>query len=228
MIRVWISVALLVFCVGTRIFGEDALILQATGTVEVQGNSGSSWIAAPAGTELFADDTVRTGGDGHVSILFADGSKYDMLPQSVLTIKGTREARFFKRLWSAITGKLADTRYTSAYVGGVGTLRGEGIENEVIFNDALDSDEGAELARSLAEIDQREVAPEVGDLLRAVIFEQFGQFVYAEALYIEYLAVPAAPSLVYDLLLELYIKLDFYSHAQNLLAAREHDSDESP
>jgi hypothetical protein len=210
------------FAAGLALCAEDAVLLETRGTVEVQGRSGDSWIDVDAGTELYADDVVRTGKDGAATILFSDGTRYDMFSGSILTITVAERERlpFFKRVWRAVTSKFSDTRYTSAYVGGVGTLRGEGKEGELIYDEELGEQTAEELASLLSQIDESDYPVTERGLFRGIVFEDYGQYRRAEAEYLSYQREYPDKTLPYELLLELYIKLDFYSHAQELLDAR--------
>lgn len=220
-------IVVLVFVVPLYLHSEAALVVELTGDVEIKQTGTDSWQAVMPGAELSAGDEIRTGEGGSMVLLFSDSSRYDMFPNSRLTItarKIDKRPPFLSRLWAAVKGKYADTAYTAASAGGVGALRSSGLDNEILRDVDLGEEELAALAGSLESIDGIASGNPGSVLLSAILFESFEQYARAERLYVRYLESRPGDSFGYDILIELYMENDLYAHAQKTLELKEENT----
>jgi hypothetical protein len=216
-------IAVLLLLVSLNLYSEDAIVVEARGLVETRKSGAESWLAVIPGAKLSAGDEIRTGENGSALLLFSDSSRYDMFSNSRLTVTAAeikKRAPFLSRLWAAVTGKYDDTAYTSASAGGVGVLRGDGLDNEFLQDFELGEEEQTALAELLEVFDGFASEDSGSMLLSAIILESFEQYARAEQLYIQYLESRPEDSFGYDILVELYMENDLYSHAQQTLVLK--------
>lgn len=195
------------------------MILEYSGAVFVQ-SSGSS-ISAETGFNLKPGDMVRTGEDGSALILLSGGTRLDLFSNSRLIIPESDSGRktednLLSRLWLSIKGKFSDVEYTSAHAGSVGALRSNS-EDEQIFNDELFPVQKEELLEIINSISKEGLPSITASQLTALVYEEFGQYDDAEKIYLFLINRNPGDLILYDMLIDLYLKIEFYGHASDLI-----------
>ena len=189
----------LLFLCGTLIVAADnAVILEQSGTVTVVLSGSELTEPALTGQPLNPGDVVSTGTDGTVIILLSDGSRIDLFPNSRLQVRdrdtsAQDDGGFLSRLWRSITGKFADSEYASAQAGSVGAFRAS-VDDEEMFNDYLSPARLEEMCGLLDAVGAEGLPEGTTTLMKAIVYEEFGQFIPAEAIYLERIAtIPDDP-----------------------------------
>lgn len=210
------------------LIAENAVMLESAGTVTVI----SSGQSAPGekGLNLSPGDIVTTGDDGAALILLSDGSRIDLFSNSRLQLlesnnRSDKKSSLLGELWQSIKGKFADASYSSAQAGGVGALRASGDKEEII-NDELTDPLMDELQGDLDEIDLEELPLSTSLLMKAILFELYGQYFDAEQIYLAMIESDPLEPLSYDMLADLYMKIDCYSHAKDIIELKKEASDQ--
>jgi hypothetical protein len=84
----WIVIFILVFVSGTDAFAGPSpaigIIQKAAGTATVVRQEGT--LSAKIGLEIYQNDTLRTGPDGSIGVVFNDDTLLSLGPESVLVI----------------------------------------------------------------------------------------------------------------------------------------------
>lgn len=195
---------------------DNAVILEQSGTVTVTAAGGEGVVAALTGQPLTPGDVVSTGRDGTVVILLSDGSRVDLFPNSRLQVRepvpDDNEGGFLRRLWRSITGKFSDSEFASAQAGRVGAFRAA-ADDEEMFNDYATAAEFDEMDALLASIDAEDLPDSTAALMRAIVYEDYGQFIPAEEIYLARIESFPQEPITYDMLFDMYLKMDFYGHA---------------
>ena len=195
---------------------DDAVLLSIKGHVTVAASGSSTFLPAVTGQRLAPGDVVVTGADGEAIVLDEEGSRIDLFPNSTLTVTERADGTGpLRRLWRAITAKFSDSEASSAQAGRVGALRApEG--DEEMFNDYATQRDLDEMRALLDSIGAQGYPAATADLMRAVVYEMYGQYIPAEAIYLARIdTVPEEP-VTYDMLLDMYIKMDLYGHAAGI------------
>jgi hypothetical protein len=200
---------------------DDAVILDQSGTVTIELAASGRPEPAITGQPLQPGDVVNTGTDGTVIILLSDGSRVDLFPNSRLQIRDRDAAAnggggFLGRLWRSITGKFSDSEYASAQAGGVGAFRASVAEEEM-FNDYASEIDLAEISALLAAVAAEGLPESTAELMKAIVYEDYGQFIRAEVIYLERLSAFPDDPVIYDMLFDMYLKMDFYGHAAAII-----------
>ena len=207
---------LLFLCVALTVVADNAVILEQSGIVTVVLSGSERAEPAVTGQPLNSGDVVSTGTDGTVIILLSDGSRIDLFPNSRLQVRdkdaSAQDGGFLSRLWRSITGKFADSEYTSAQSGGVGAFRAS-VDEEEMFNDYISSAQLDEMCAVFDAVDAEGLPEGPTALMKAIVYEDYGQFVPAEAIYLQRIASFPDDPVTYDMLLDMYLKMDFYGHA---------------
>lgn len=206
---------------------DDGMILENAGTVLVQ--SSGETVPAETGMTLTPGDVVTTGENGSVLILLSDGSRIDLYPNSRLLISDPEEGSddensFLGKLWQSIKGKFADVEYTSAQTGSVGALRAS-AEDEIIFNDSLSISNREELTTLISSISEENLPDYTARQMEAIVYEEYGQFIDARLIYLSLLEKYPDDLVLYDMLADLYLKIDFYGHAADLIKLKKERAD---
>ena len=214
----------LIFCASVVAIADEAIILEPSGTVTVVRSDTESTETAVTGQPLNTGDLVETGIDGSVIILLSNGTRVDLSPNSRLQVidqaaNTTDDGGLLIRLWRSILGKFADSAYTSAQAGGVGGFR-DAVDNETIFNSFLSESDEAEMSLLLDALATADLPERITTLLTAIVHEDFGQFIPAEAIYLGRIVATPEDPVTYDLLFDLYLKLEFYGRAETIVDAK--------
>ncbi|MBB6480010.1 hypothetical protein [Spirochaeta isovalerica] len=207
----------------TALTGENAVLLECRGRVQII----SSGKSAPAmtGQNLETGDIISTGSDGTALILLADGAAIELLPDSRLQLENSRSDRDGKKssllgeLWKSIKSKFADAEYSSAQTGGVGALRGSDKKEEIL-NDYLTRNLLEEMEDKLKDLDDQDLTPYTLLMMKALIYEIYGQYGDAESNYLSMIEIDPTEPLSYNLLVDLYMKIDCYNHAIEMVRSR--------
>ncbi len=199
------------------------MILEYSGSVTVE--SSGSPISAETGLNLKPGDMVTTGEDGAALILLSDGTRLDLFSNSRLIVphgEAGREAEdnLLSRLWLSIKGKFSDVEYTSAHSGSVGALR-TSREEEQIFNDDLSNVQKEELLEIINSISNEDLPSITASQLTALVYEEFGQYEDAEKIYLFLIEKNPGDLILYDMLIDLYLKIEFYGHASQLIELKQ-------
>jgi len=210
-------IVLLFLCVAFIATADNAVILEQSGAVTVVLSGAERAEPAVTGQPLGPGDVVNTGTDGTVIILLSDGSRIDLFPNSRLQVRdkdtGSQDGGgFLSRLWRSITGKFADSEYASAQAGGVGALRAS-VDDEEMFNDYASSAQLDEMCALLTAVTAEDMPEGTTALMKAIVYEEFGQFIPAEAIYLDRIAATPDDPVTYDMLFDMYLKMDLYGHA---------------
>jgi len=208
---------ILFLCVPFAVIADNAVILEQSGSVTVVLSGTERTQPAVTGQPLNPGDVVSTGSDGTVFILLSDGSRIDLFPNSRLQVRdkaagSSDSSGFLSRLWRSITGKFADSEYASAQAGGVGAFRAS-VDDEEMFNDYASESDLTEVSALLGAVAAEGLPERTTALMEAIIYEDYGQFIPAEAIYLERIAAIPGDPVTYDMLLDMYLKMDFYGHA---------------
>lgn len=75
--------------IGDKTPRGDAVIVEIGGKVEVQHPNRSSWETARQGMKLFEGDFVKTGANGMVDLMAADGTLYKVKPETLFEVRRT-------------------------------------------------------------------------------------------------------------------------------------------
>jgi len=202
---------------------EDAVILENSGSVYVQSTAGT--FAAETGFNLNPGDMVTTGEDGSALILLSDGTSLDLFPNSRLVVPDSEAGddtrdNLLARLWLSIKGKFSDVEYTSAHAGSVGALRSSD-EEEQIFNDDLPGIQREELLEITGSISEEGLSAKTASQLTALVYEEYGQYKDAEEIYLFLIDRNPGDLIFYDMLIDLYFKIEFYGHASKLIELKK-------
>lgn len=205
------------------VMAEDAMILEYSGAVTIQ--SGGNSVSAETGLILKPGDIVRTGEDGTALILLSSGTRLDLFSNSRLVLPQGEAGRetednLLSRLWLSIKGKFSDVEYTSAHAGRVGALRSSS-EEEQIYNDDLSDIQKEELLEIINSISEEGLTSMTVSQLTALVYEEFGQYEYAEEIYLHLIDVNPSDLILYDMLIDLYLKIEFYGHASELITLKK-------
>ncbi len=215
--RSTLLIVFLFLCGALIVAADNAVILEQSGTVTVVLSGSELTEPAVTGRPLNPGDVVSTGTDGTVIILLSDGSRIDLFPNSRLQVRDRDTSAqdgggFLGRLWRSITGKFADSEYASAQAGGVGALRAS-VDDEEMFNDFASESDLAEMSVLLDAVVQEGLSEGTAALMKAIVYEDYGQFIPAEAIYLERIATIPDDPVTYDMLFDMYLKMDLYGHA---------------
>ena len=217
------GILILFLFISPLLLADNAMILENKGSVLVQSSGKSS--QAETGMNLKPGDIVTTGENGSVLILLSDGTRIDLFPNSRLLVSDSEnrsydEDSFLGRLWQSIKGKFSDVEYTSAQTGRVGALRAS-VEDEEIFNDFLTDARREELSELVRAIRDEKLPDNTARQMEAIVLEEHGQFIDAEEIYLSLLETYPDDLILYDMLIDLYLKIDFYGHAQEIIQLKK-------
>ena len=219
--------------------GEAVVLVSVNGTVEAAAGGGNKdggksgggpdleWSPASSGMLLQWGDMVRAGEAGSAVLLFSDGRKLTLHPNTMVTVsedegQGGGLKRILAKLFSSIRNKFADSEYTNAALGEVGAIRGE--------DDIASLKDFPLSAAETNEMDEKKAAVVLtGDggptdyILLGILFEEYGQYYSAESAYKQGLRMTgfAAESaetrqLIKELLIDLYVKNELYRQAREM------------
>jgi len=210
-------IAILLLCAPFSVIADNAVILEQSGSVTVVLAGADRAQPAVTGQPLNIGDVVSTGSDGTVFILLSDGSRIDLFPNSRLQVRDKETGSsdgggFLSRLWRSITGKFADSEYASAQAGGVGAFRAS-VDDEEMFNDYASESDLTEVGALLVAVAAEGLPEGTAALMEAIIYEDYGQFIPAEAIYLQRISALPEDPVTYDMLFDMYLKMDFYGHA---------------
>ncbi len=138
MIKLSKVVILFLFCAAifnSRLLAQDekdvALMLKATGKVELKKQGSAAWAAARKGVRIHSGQVVRTGDDAFAAMVFTDDkSQLKIRANSSVTINGKREkdgiakriSLGFGELWAKVTKQNTALRVETP--SGVATVKG--------------------------------------------------------------------------------------------------------
>lgn len=204
-------------------FSNDAIILEKSGEVTIQNVVETYW--AEIGNSLNIGDIISTGKESSAVILISDGTRIDLFSNSRFVLAKQKdlnsdENRLLSKLWQNVKNKFSDVEYSSAQTGSIGAIRGS-ITDEVIFNDKLSGEGSLELSDTINFITNQQLKEDTIWQLKAIIFEEYGQFIEAEKIYLMLLESNPTDLVLYDMLIDLYLEIDFYAHASNIIKLKE-------
>lgn len=202
---------------------ENAVLLESYGDVRIS-SSGQS-VSAVTGQDLESGDVITTGDDGKALILLSDGTRIELVSNSRLELRKReqdhtgRKSSLLGELWQSIKGKFADAEYSSAQAGGVGALRAFGDDEEIV-NDELSLPLEEELEGNVQTIDDERLPRYTSYMMKGILYELYGQFAEAESMYLSMVEVNPGDPVSYDMLIDLYMKIDCYNHAKEISAMK--------
>ena len=217
--RSLICIVMLTLLIPVAALAENAVILESEGNVTVKSLGQSS--SATTGLNLSPGDIITTGDDGTALILLSDGSRIDLFPNSRLQLVESqtglgKKSSLLGELWQSIKEKFTDATYSSAQAGGVGALRAFGDEEEII-NDELTDPLLEELEGNLVSIDAEKLPENTSRLMKAILYEIYGQYFDAEKTYLSMVEADPQDPVTYDMLTDLYMKIDCFNHAKEII-----------
>jgi hypothetical protein len=207
---------------------EAAVLVSVTGTVAVAGDGPAlEWSPASSGTLLQRGEAVRTGEDGSAVLLFSDGRKMTLHPNTMITVSKDEEQggglkRILAKLFASIRDKFADSEYTNAALGEVGAIRGE--EDVASLKDyPLSGVETKEMDEKKAAVVLSGDGGPTDYIFLGILFEEYDQNYSAESAYMEGLRMAGfgaeteeTSRLIKELLIDLYVKNELYRQAQKM------------
>ena len=127
--------------------GETGTLSDLDGDVQVQRQGTKTWIAATSGMEIWAGDSLKTGGDGDV-ITFFDGSVMEIQADSEISVEelnmasgtGSTTVRINQVLGNTLNRVENMVDSSSTYE--VETLAGSAVVRGTIFSMEVDRDRG--------------------------------------------------------------------------------------
>ncbi|MES0489879.1 MAG: hypothetical protein ABUK01_07815 [Leptospirales bacterium] len=200
---------------------KEAVIIEHRGDVTIKSAKSSREVPVKTGQSVYPGDTIKTGSNGRVVILLSNGNRLDIFSNSQVRIKDKNEnskESLVGKYWRKLKSKFDDAEYTSNTTGRVGALRGKpGAKQPPPSDEELaDSDKKA-LQISTKEIESEELSPKTSRLMKAVLFEEYGQYKSAEVIYIELIKEFPEDKVIYDMLIDLYINIDLADRANDIL-----------
>ncbi|MGL1894198.1 MAG: hypothetical protein OCD02_21390 [Spirochaetaceae bacterium] len=222
-IRYIITFTVLTVLIPTFLYANDAIILEKSGVVSIQDSV--EFYEAEIGTSLNFGDIISTGKASSAIVILSDGTRIDLFSSSKFVLTELNNSNNNKvtgigKLWNKIKNKFSDVEYSNAQAGSVGAIRGS-ITDEVIFNDEMSEDQNIELLKTIDSITNESILDETKWQLKAIIFEEYGQFIEAEKIYLQQIESNPTDLLIYDMLIDLYFKVDFYAHASEIIKLKE-------
>lgn len=198
-------------------FANGGVIIESSGKVflerfEVTTN-------ATMGVDLNRGDIITTGNDGSALIVLSDGAKIDLFSNSMFVlpeVNTSNKNSLLGKLWDDIRLKFSDVEYSSAQSGTVGAIRSS-TEEEVIFNETLSEDKTSELQETIDAINKEGLSENSTQQLQAIVNEEYEQFLEAEKIYLELIDGNPNELFYYDMLIDLYLNIDFYNHAKTII-----------
>ncbi len=200
-----------------------ARIIEAKGDVTVIVSGASKATKPTPGQALASGDVVRTGSNGHAILLFSDGNRMDLFARSNLKIKEKQKGKkdaFLGPIWKMVNDKMSDAEYTKASAGQAGAVRGK-KEEEGSQDQTLSNEEQKGLHKEMEKIGKANLSSQTKTLARAVIYEKYAQYHQAEELYLSLIKDYPHGAMFYDMLIDLYIKIDMNDHAQKVLEQKK-------
>ncbi len=219
----WMCI-LMIAALSTVTAADEAFVFSLKGEVKVE-NKTEERLLSP-GEFIQSGDTVRTGPQSRVTLIFADDTQITLTGGKTLTVRaktGEEKNSDGKRgglrgLWRRITGKSDDAEY-AASLGTVGAVRGE--EDIPLGDLVLYEDEKRELIEELEAVEQQFQADGEKNLMKAIIYESFEQYVKADTHYSLALQSLEPSPYLYDLAIDFYLKAEQYERADELTDQKE-------
>jgi tetratricopeptide (TPR) repeat protein len=220
----WILLCILSFTVVLSVFCQSGYILSASGTVWIENGNGVS--EALAGAILENGDIVITGRNGRADLVIDNDESITLEQNSRYALNGEKRQKkgFLKKaihgIWKIVSRKFNDTEYSNAAVGTVGAIRGPA--DAVIKNFELTKAEERDLAGLLSMIHPDPESPylESEIVLIGPILESFYQFATAETMYKQGIKTYPEQTLIYDMLIDLYMNNELYEEASDFYEQR--------
>lgn len=198
-------------------FANGGVILESSGKVFLERFEVTTNVTM--GVDLNRGDIITTGNDGSALIVLADGAKIDLFSNSMFVLpelNTVNKSSLLGKLWDDIKIKFSDVEYSSAQSGTVGAIRSSTAE-EVIFNETLSEDKTSELQETIDAINKEGLSENTTQQLQAIVNEEYEQFLEAEKIYLELIDGNPNELFYYDMLIDLYLNIDFYNHAKTII-----------
>lgn len=200
-------------------FSNGGVIIESSGKVFLERFEVIS--DATMGVDLIKGDIVSTGDDGSALIVLSDGAMIDLFSNSMFVLPELKDnnsntTTLLGKIWEDIQIKFSDVEYSNAQSGTVGAIRSS-TEEEIISNTILSDNKIEELQKTIDLLSSEGLSENTTLQLKAIIYEEYEQFEEAERIYLMLIDTNPNEFFYYNMLIDLYLKIDFYNHAKKII-----------
>ena len=204
-----------------------AVLIGVKGDVKVLKSEDSIWDRAEVGDAFYEGDKLRTEEGAEALFILSDDRRIKVRPNSDITFSEQLEAepgassaadKLLKGLWSIISQKFSDSKLSAA----VGVIRRPGEEEDPKITDAeLSEVEKNKLENQVALLKSQISEDSSLHLLLGNLYEAKEQYTSAEVEYKKAIKLSPNEEMLYNVLLDLYLKVRAYKKAETLEKSRE-------